>query len=400
MGSATLGFELATGDGQAGQLGNSSILGGINANQVTIVFSKPVTVAGGSLGLEDSSSNGGVASGITVLPAAGNSGTTTVTWSLSGPLTSNKYYLELAAGGVTDAAGTALAGEWTTGVSTYAAGSGNGLAGGNFNFKFYLLAGDAQGNGVVSGVDFNLLAATRDAGDSAANWRYDLNGDGQVKGSDANASRGQPGVSLTQIHEPAVPSSGSSDLVPGGGELGNTSSAMGTAASPAATADVVAAAASSVVAAAAPAVAIATPAAAVQDSSATPGNTVAAAATVFESTRAATKMESRRGQLGMPGKSEYPRDRREYLDRSRASSGGGCSTHCTGACAVQCRGSVAVCGQLRDDTAGPACHDNQLGVAGLGGNLAPGGTRFPGRAGRSRRRFRCLQRLVAGRGNE
>ena len=51
-----------------------------HANQVTIVFNKPVNVARGSLGLEDSSNNGGIASGITVAQAAGNSGTTTVTW--------------------------------------------------------------------------------------------------------------------------------------------------------------------------------------------------------------------------------------------------------------------------------------------------------------------------------
>ena len=46
-------------------------------------------------------------------------------------------------------------------ASTYAAGSGNGVAGGNFNFEFYLLAGDAEGNGVVSGVVFQPAASYR-----------------------------------------------------------------------------------------------------------------------------------------------------------------------------------------------------------------------------------------------
>jgi hypothetical protein len=204
VGDATLGYRLADG---TGQLANANILGVVNADQVTIVFSKPVNVASGSLGLEDSSSNGGTPSGITVASAASNSGTTTVTWSLSGPLTSNKYYLELAASGVTDAAGTELDGEWTTSVSTYAAGSGDGVPGGNFNFEFYFLAGDVNRDGKVSIADFNLdRNYSGPAMDNATNWQYDLNGDGEITIADANLSRSQPGLSIARIPEPLPPS--------------------------------------------------------------------------------------------------------------------------------------------------------------------------------------------------
>jgi hypothetical protein len=283
VGSATLGFELADG---AGQLANVNILGSVTANMVTIVFSKPVNVASGSLVLEDSSSNDGPASGITVINPPVPTSTTTVTWTLSGPLTSNKYYLALAAAGVTDAVGTELDGDWTTGVSTYAAGSGNGVAGGNFDFKFYLLAGDVNGDGKVAGqdasLDYNYQGLPLD---NATNWRYDLNGDGKINGADASASFNQPGVALRTFPEPVEPDS---NLVPGGSEIGNTSSVVNTTESLAATTNVLAAAATNVVAATVPTVAIATPAAAVQDSSATPSNTVAAAVTVFESNSAAS----------------------------------------------------------------------------------------------------------------
>ncbi len=96
------------------------------------------------------------ASGITVIGES-SPNATTATFTLSGALTSNKYYLALTAGGITDAAGATLDGEWTTGVSTFAAGSGNGAPGGNFNFEFYVLAGDVNGDGKVSAGDLNVI---------------------------------------------------------------------------------------------------------------------------------------------------------------------------------------------------------------------------------------------------
>ena len=48
-------------------------------------------------------------------------------------------------------AGNALDGEWTDGVSTYP--SGNGIAGGNFEFHFNVLGGDVNADDKVDNSD-------------------------------------------------------------------------------------------------------------------------------------------------------------------------------------------------------------------------------------------------------
>ena len=268
VGSATLGFELAAG---GGQLANANICGSVNANQVTIVFSEPVNIAGGSFVLADSSNHGGPASGISVVgqPVL-DAGNTAATWTLSGPLTSNKYYAALAAAGVTDAAGTQLSGGWTTGQTTY----GNGAAGGNFNFEFYFLAGDVNGDGKVTMSDFNLIRSNVSLSINTADWRYDVNGDGRITMADANASRSRAGAILSNFPEPVAPLS---NTVPGGGPLGDSDSAAAPAAGPAVT--------TSALATAAATIAVAAPAAAVRGSSAAPSASVAIAPPSFDSTR-------------------------------------------------------------------------------------------------------------------
>ena len=126
---------------------NANIPGWINLNTISIVFSKPVSgVAAAGLLLGDSGNNGGTSSGITV-SGESNPSTTVAKFTLSGSLSSNKYYLDLAAAGITDAAGATLDGEWTTSVSTFAAGSGDGAPGGDFVFRFNVLAGDVNRDG-------------------------------------------------------------------------------------------------------------------------------------------------------------------------------------------------------------------------------------------------------------
>ena len=108
----SLGYELA---GGAGQLSNASTPGWIDLDTISIVFSKPVSgVTASSLTLGDSGNNGGTPSGITV-GGESNPSSTVATFTLTGgpfngELTSNKYYLDLAAAGITDAAGTELSG--------------------------------------------------------------------------------------------------------------------------------------------------------------------------------------------------------------------------------------------------------------------------------------------------
>ena len=130
VGDATLGYKLPDG---SGQLANANVVNWVNTDTVAIVFNEPVSgLTGPSLLLTDSSSSGepgGVASAITVAGESSPS-STTATFTLSSALTSNKYYLSLTAGGITDAAGATLDGEWTTSLSTFAAGSGNGAPAG------------------------------------------------------------------------------------------------------------------------------------------------------------------------------------------------------------------------------------------------------------------------------
>ena len=199
---SSLGYELASG---AGQLANAYIPGWVNLDTLSIVFSKPVSgVTLSSLSLGDSSDNGGPASGISVTGET-NPNSTVATFSLNGALPSNKYYLDLAAAGISDAAGAALDGVWTTGASTFAAGSGNGVPGSDFIFRFNVLAGDVNGNGQVDADDINAMRSQPLAMDNAGNWRYDVNGDGKVSAGDVNAIRSQPTVSIDSFPEPLLP---------------------------------------------------------------------------------------------------------------------------------------------------------------------------------------------------
>ena len=169
-----------------------------NINTVSIVFSKPVSgVAAAGLSLGDSGNNGGTSSGITI-NGESNPSTTVATFTLSGPLTSNKYYLDLLSAGITDSAGAALDGEWTTSASTFSAGSGDGAPGGNFIFRFNVVAGDASHDGKVSSSDTILVRNQTGQNDNATNYRDDINGDGKMSSSDMILVRNQTGVNIAR----------------------------------------------------------------------------------------------------------------------------------------------------------------------------------------------------------
>ena len=205
VGNATLGFELASG---AGQVANANVVAPVNVDTVSIVFSKPVSgLRASNLSLVDSSNNGGPSSGITVSGETTPSATV-VTFTLSGALPSNKYYLALAAAGIVDAAGATLDGEWTTSVSTFAAGSGDGAPGGDFDFRFNVLAGDVNGDGKITAADFNLIRSHASPTIDTTTWHYDINGDGKITAADQNACRSRSGTILADFPEPNPPAHG------------------------------------------------------------------------------------------------------------------------------------------------------------------------------------------------
>ena len=113
-----------------------------------------------------------------------NSVTHTGTWTVAGSIGTDRLHIDLKSSGasaVTDAVGTDLDGEWTDGSKSYP--SGNGTAGGDFNFHFNALPGDVTQSGTVNGLDINLVAS---------NWLHlgnvmgDPNGDDVINGLDIN----------------------------------------------------------------------------------------------------------------------------------------------------------------------------------------------------------------------
>ena len=80
-----------------------------------------------------------------------SSATRTATWSYGTPLPLDKYLISIPSAAVTNGLGADLDGEWTNATSSYP--SGNGTAGGDFDFRFNILPGDVDQNGVVTGID-------------------------------------------------------------------------------------------------------------------------------------------------------------------------------------------------------------------------------------------------------
>ena len=188
-------------------LGNSlgyAIPGGANQLQIlpwsdltsiAIVFTQSVTVNTAQSGL--------ALVGSTDLPAVPslnsaafqyNSATDTATWTFANPLTTDKFLLCIPAVAVTNGSGTALDGDWTNPGGLGAAStfpSGNGTAGGNFNFRFNVVPGDVNGDSVVTGADgtavrLNLGQSTGSGGYSP---NQDVDGDGSITTNDMSDVR-------------------------------------------------------------------------------------------------------------------------------------------------------------------------------------------------------------------
>ncbi len=118
--------------------------------------------------------------------------TMTATWRFEN-LTANDQYLISLSDAVTNTEGYRLDGEWVNPVSLYTTNSvvsefpsGDGHAGGAFNFVMTLLAGDANRDGIVDGTDEDILLVGFDYG--LADWFLftdaDFTGDGAVMSED------------------------------------------------------------------------------------------------------------------------------------------------------------------------------------------------------------------------
>jgi hypothetical protein len=121
---------------------------------------------------------------------------------------------------LTDTAENALDGEWTTGVSLE---SGNGAAGGQFNFRIDVLPGDVNDNGGVNTID--VLQTNAEIGTVVASQDdaiYDVNGNGGVNITDVLTINARVGTILPAA--PQIPSPSPVGAAAGGlaaaGELG------------------------------------------------------------------------------------------------------------------------------------------------------------------------------------
>ncbi len=114
--------------------------------------------------------------------------TRVATWTLDTPIAAGeRIHLDLDGDGVDpveDLDGNTLDGEWTDEVSTYT--SGNGTAGGDFEFSFNVLEGDAVASNLVDYFDYiyTRLAEGLGTEDPGYSHFYDIDGSGAIEQAD------------------------------------------------------------------------------------------------------------------------------------------------------------------------------------------------------------------------
>ena len=115
----------------------------------------------------------------------------TAVWKLSSPLQAAQYLMRLS-DSIVDTSGSELAldGEWTnpgsvtTTATTSVFPSGDNIEGGDFEFVFTILPGDANRDSQVSGTDFGILLMYLNKTGMHTWANGDFNGNGSVTGSD------------------------------------------------------------------------------------------------------------------------------------------------------------------------------------------------------------------------
>lgn len=184
----------------AGSADQSLPLPWTNVNRLRVQFSEHVDVTGADLSLW------GVATADYAAALAGgfsyDAATFTATWALPSSLPAEKLRMILA-DRVADAAGNALDGDWTDGLSLQ---SGNGSAGGDFVYRLNILPGDVNRS---AGVAINDAILVRNAqftspGNPAYSALLDVNGSGEINAQDVILVRDQQFTSLP-IGEPPSP---------------------------------------------------------------------------------------------------------------------------------------------------------------------------------------------------
>ena len=217
LGDSQLGYRLMGGPNQFGSLP------WVNINTVAVAFSRDVNINTANLALVGSSDLAAPAA-LSTATYSYNSTTHVAKWVYHDSLPLDKYLLSIPSASVTSvASGQSLDGEFINGSGALLP-SGDTNAGGNFNFRFNILPGDVDQNGVVTGVDGSsvrqhFLQFTTTAG---YNPLYDTYGKGAITGLDLMTVQGALLTTLPTT-DPVAPG--------GGGSSPSTSSPTGSTAS-------------------------------------------------------------------------------------------------------------------------------------------------------------------------
>jgi len=156
-----------------------------NLDQVRITFSEDVRVQASDLSVSGVNTTAYAFSDFSY-----DSQTYTAVWTLANQLTEDKLLIDLDGDGldpVEDLADNTLDGEWTNSSSTY--NSGNGVAGGDFEFRLDVLPGDVNQTGVVTNADYlyTRVLNGKDTEDAGYLPLRDIDGSGQINSTDYDA---------------------------------------------------------------------------------------------------------------------------------------------------------------------------------------------------------------------
>ena len=165
-----------------------------NLDQIKIKFSEDVHVQAADLSLTGKNTTSYAIAGFFYDPQL-----RWATWTLAAPLSKDRLMIDLDANGidpVTDLEDNVLDGEWTNNVSTYA--SGNGFAGGDFEFLLNVLPGDVNSTGQVTNLDYVLTRSQegKTTTSTGYNPKYDVDGSGVIEVSDWQFVQGKLGNTL------------------------------------------------------------------------------------------------------------------------------------------------------------------------------------------------------------
>ena len=212
--SSTYGFAIPVGSGST-QL---QTLPWRNINRISVAFSEDVSVAQAQFAIV------GSVGSYSVSGFAYSSTDHVATWSLSAAIGPDKLYIALPGSGatpVTDTAGNALDGEWTNPSSSSDVSasssfpSGNGVAGGDFAFRFDVLPGDSTGGslGKVNVADIAQTKSRSSLPETVSSYRSDFDGNNLINVADVAYVKSKASIYSLPVDPPVLPSGFSVNLL-------------------------------------------------------------------------------------------------------------------------------------------------------------------------------------------